>query len=145
MRLYTLACFTLLSVQNDCQSEKKPPVQTVQPSHVSRSGSHPTHRFVLAQPLKDVAFDTQTGQLCRTWDWQPVAAENAAGKNGLIPERRTGEFTPTCLSIYEQSPTVGNSHDADESPTDLSGVDNATGRRVSSHDGGKTWQWEDPH
>jgi hypothetical protein len=142
MKVYTLLCLTLLLFQNECPSEKKSPSQ---PHPVPRlqTGSHPTHRFVLAQPLKDVAFDTQTGQLCRTWDWQAGGYETSPDKNGLVPERKVGQFAPTCLSIYQQSPTQGQSPDADEWPSDTTGVDNATGRRVLSHDGGKTWQWAD--
>src|ERR1700693_1846990 len=70
----------------------------------------PTHRFVLAQGHTDIALDTQTGQLCRTWDWAPVAPEQKPS-NGLIPQRLPGELTPTCLSLFNQYPTRGNPGD----------------------------------
>jgi hypothetical protein len=67
-----------------------------------------THRFVLTKyPLDSgTAFDTQTGQLCRTWDWQPVSGPGAVNmKTGLAPETKPGEFAPTCLSLYEKYPS----------------------------------------
>lgn len=69
-----------------------------QPKPAERKKPTPTHRFVLVQRLTAVAFDTQTGQLCRTWDWVPVAPEAPR-------ERQPGELTPTCLSLYQKYPT----------------------------------------
>ena len=77
--------------------------QTKQPSL-----STPTHRFVQYSHNNDIAFDTQTGQLCRTWDWAPVAPERKPTPEGMVPERSTGELTPTCLSLFKQYPTTGN-------------------------------------
>jgi hypothetical protein len=85
---------------------------------------------VLAGTGPDAAFDTQTGQLCRTWDWQlkegeivpkpkmqptsdgvqftdvptvdPKAKPHAQTGVGLTPP---GQFSPTCLSLY-QAPVV---------------------------------------
>lgn len=47
-----------------------------------------------------VAFDTQTGQLCRTWDWEPMTAPKY-NKEGSAPQDVLAEFSPTCLSIYQ--------------------------------------------
>jgi hypothetical protein len=73
----------------------------------------PTHRFILTRYGANVALDTETGQLCRTWDWQPtgkgVKTDPFTGAN---PERMFGEFTPTCLLLYQQYPTMGSSNDA---------------------------------
>ena len=66
--------------------------------------SAPTHRFVLSRTT-DLAFDTQTGQLCRTWDWKPLAPAQKPNSSGDTPERMTGEFTPTCLTLYSEYPT----------------------------------------
>jgi hypothetical protein len=65
----------------------------------------PTHRFALSSRDVDLAFDTQTGQLCRTWDWRPVAPAAKPTPEGEIPQRLPGELTPTCLSLYQQYPT----------------------------------------
>jgi hypothetical protein len=58
-------------------------------------------RFELVEHNANVAFDTQTGQLCKTWDWQ---ASGKFGKidpdTGGVPPRSLGEFAPTCLSLY---------------------------------------------
>lgn len=56
------------------------------------------HRFVLAKiPTDDgVAFDTQTGQLCRTWDWKPVGRHAEPDKTGTTPQLSIGEFAPAC-------------------------------------------------
>ena len=107
MRLWVTACLALLLIQNDCDTNK-----TAAPAApAKRITSHPTHRFALAQPLKDVALDTQTGQLCRTWDWQVIGEANKPDQSGNFPERKVGELTPTCLSLYQQYPTEGNSND----------------------------------
>jgi hypothetical protein len=66
----------------------------------------PAHRFVLATRDTDLAFDTQTGQLCRTWDWKPTLPPlKPEPASGLTPQRMPGELTPTCLSLYEQYAT----------------------------------------
>jgi hypothetical protein len=82
------------------------PVST---KHQSRIPT-PPHRFVLAQGHTDIAFDTQTGQLCRTWDWAPVAPEQKPS-NGLIPQRLPGELTPTCLSLFTEYPGMSDPND----------------------------------
>jgi hypothetical protein len=54
-----------------------------------------------------VAFDTQTGQLCRTWDWNPVGKLPVPDAAGNVPQRSLGEFTPTCLSVYQRFSSSG--------------------------------------
>lgn len=75
------------------------------------------HRFTLTRLGADVAFDTQTGQICRTWDWKPVGAVTA-DVSGNLPERKAGEFAPTCLSLYEKFPSGNTSVQAEQAPTD---------------------------
>lgn len=53
----------LLAAQQSCFSDKN---QT--PSLQSRTNG----RFVPVSPGPDIALDTQTGQICRTWDWENV-------------------------------------------------------------------------
>jgi hypothetical protein len=62
----------------------------------------PLHRFVLTRFGQDTAFDTQTGQLCRTWDWLPAGAPRT-GNEAL--EKKPGQFTPLCLTLYQQFPS----------------------------------------
>jgi hypothetical protein len=52
----------------------------------------PIRRFeaVVTHGTSDVALDTKTGQLCRTWDWGYKNNPNAADLNML----------PTCNSIF---------------------------------------------
>ena len=61
----------------------------------------PTRRFELVEHNADVAFDAQTGQLCKTWEWQPVGKPGKVDpETGTAPQRTLGEFAPTCLSLY---------------------------------------------
>jgi hypothetical protein len=65
-----------------------------------------THRFVLGRFEGGVAFDTQTGQICKTWEWEPIGKQAAPDPvTGSYPQRAFGEFAPTCLSLYEKYPT----------------------------------------
>jgi hypothetical protein len=72
------------------------------------------HRFVLTRESGDVAFDTQTGQICRTWEWAPVGkAPKPDPESGNRAQRSFGEFTPTCLSLYQRYPSgVNNQSEA---------------------------------
>jgi hypothetical protein len=63
----------------------------------------PVHRFVITRD-SGLALDTQTGQLCRTWEWVPSGKQRLDADGNPIP-RNYGEFTPTCLSVYEQYPS----------------------------------------
>jgi hypothetical protein len=66
--------------------QKKPPKEAAQPKEP------PIRRFepVTSHGTSDVALDTKTGQLCRTWDWVYKNRPDAADLNDL----------PTCYSIY---------------------------------------------
>ena len=100
MKYIAAAAFLVAIIfQNSCDSSQKKTPAPVKPMKAT-----PLHRFVLAQPLKDVAFDTQTGQLCRTWEWsiEPSKANPAT-------EIKVGQFAPTCLSVYTTYPTIGGS------------------------------------
>jgi hypothetical protein len=66
----------------------------------------PVRRFILTKYDADVAFDTQTGQLCKTWEWQPMAKLTPQQEaSGVHPPRALGEFSPTCISLYSQYPS----------------------------------------
>jgi len=79
-----------------------------QPVKPQALASTPTHRFMANSHNVDLAFDTQTGQLCRTWDWSPIAPEAKPNAQGAVPQRMVGELTPTCLWLFKQYPTTGN-------------------------------------
>jgi hypothetical protein len=69
----------------------------------------PVHRFVLTRTDYDVAFDTQTGQICRTWAWQPLGKPAKPDpESGNAPQRKFGEYAPTCLSLYQTYPSGTN-------------------------------------
>jgi len=57
----------------------------------------PSRFITLSGPGYGVAFDTATGQICRTWDWTPVPAKPPATEPR--PEQLLGEFAPTCKSL----------------------------------------------
>lgn len=66
---------------------------------------HPIHRFTLLQGAAGgVAFDTQTGQICRTWDWKPL--KDARPVEGKMPSVAVGDYSATCLSFYTQYPNA---------------------------------------
>jgi hypothetical protein len=75
---------------------------------LNRTGAH---RFVLPKlGGDDVAFDTQTGQICKTWDWQPLGKPAQIDpQTGSSPQRKYGEFAPTCLSLYQLYPANADS------------------------------------
>jgi hypothetical protein len=69
----------------------------------------PVHRFVLTKYDGGVAFDTQTGQICRTWEWSAMGkASKPDPETGGVPQRTFGEFAPTCISLYEKYPSGTN-------------------------------------
>lgn len=103
MRFEIAFAVLALLQQSGCEFQDKKGAST-KPS-VQRP---PLHRFVLTRYPIDagVAFDTQTGQICRTWEWQPGGkAATPDPDNGTTPQRQTGEFAPTCLSLYQKYPS----------------------------------------
>lgn len=68
--------------------------------------THAIHRFAMTRYDGGVAFDTQTGQICKTWGWQPTGKAAAVDPiSGMTPQRAFGEFAPTCLSLYSEYPS----------------------------------------
>jgi hypothetical protein len=73
-----------------------------------QTATRPLHRFTLVEIPGDrsgVAFDTQTGQICRTWEWKPMAEPQFDDKTGRAPQTIPGQFAPTCLSLYQAYPS----------------------------------------
>jgi hypothetical protein len=68
----------------------------------------PIHRFAVLQHDYGVAFDSQTGQVCRTWDWSVLGKSAKPDAEGALPQRQFGEFAPTCVSLYRDYPSVGS-------------------------------------
>jgi hypothetical protein len=103
MKLYSLAFLALLLSFDGCDQLSPKPKPTPKENRV------PVHRFVLTRASEDVAFDTQTGQLCRTWEWTPIGkASKPDPDSGNMPQRKFGEFAPSCLSLYEKYPSGVN-------------------------------------
>jgi hypothetical protein len=100
---------SLLAVMVGCDqlTQQKPPAP------VAKTKPRPTnmaHRFVLTKLDGGVAFDTQTGQICKTWGWEPTGKPAAVDpSSGMVPQRSFGEFAPTCLSLYQQYPSSPDS------------------------------------
>jgi hypothetical protein len=111
MRFAVTLAALVMAQQSGCDSSGTKPAPT--PAVKTVAAKPPLHRFILPRfPADDgVAFDTQTGQICKTWGWQPVGkAATPDPVTGNSPQRIIGEFAPTCLSIYEKYPSgVGDS------------------------------------
>lgn len=98
----TLAVLALVQ-QNSCDSSTPKPAP--KPAAVPKA---PLHRFILTRFPNDsgVAFDTQTGQICKTWEWAPGGkTADPDPVTGTTPQRVIGEFAPTCLSLYVKYPS----------------------------------------
>lgn len=69
-----------------------------QPTKIREEHPNPIGRFVAVEThgSSDVALDSMTGQLCRTWQWEYRGANNP-NKGGL-------DDLPTCFNIYRQYP-----------------------------------------
>jgi hypothetical protein len=94
-------------LQQQTHQQPTAPPTPAQKSKVNRVAAH---RFVLTKFNGGVAFDTQTGQICRTWDWslsgKPATPDPVSG---IVPQRSYGELAPTCLSLYQQYPSGADS------------------------------------
>jgi hypothetical protein len=102
----------LIACDNIAREFGYTPTKAATPKQAThRERPAPTHRFVLSRNA-DVAFDSQTGQICRTWEWKPLGkAVKADSETGYTPQRLFGEFAPLCLSLYQQYPSVANPND----------------------------------
>src|SRR5437879_4640274 len=90
----------LLQNQSCDQSTQQKSATTVRKQHAGVS-----HRFVMTKFDGGVAFDTQTGQICKTWVWEATGKPQKADTSGNVLPRTFGEFSPTCLSLYEKYPS----------------------------------------
>ena len=68
------------------------------PARAPEIHPNPVRRFdaVNTHGSSDVALDTMTGQLCRTWEWV-YRGENNPAKGGL-------DELPTCFKLYTDYP-----------------------------------------
>lgn len=132
MRLVIVVALILLPMTG-CEQLAKESQPSSRPSpQTSASRSHPIGRFEKIQNFRvDVALDTQTGQLCKTWVW--------VSKDRRSPDPY--EDLPTCDSLYKAFPTAEVIEEQNISVR--TGTDNANGKKVFSCDGGKTWNWAD--
>jgi|SRR5579872_700617 len=89
------APFLLAIMASTCDSKQEP-----------KPAPPGLHRFTLTHSTEDVAFDTQTGQICRTWDWVPVGGPMPADPvTGVAPQTKWGQSTPLCITLYKQHPS----------------------------------------
>src|SRR5271163_439017 len=99
--VFVAAAIFVLSQQSACDfsSPKSPPAKLTPKAA--------PHRFVLTRlPDEGVAFDTKTGQICKTWAWSPGGkAPDPGPTSGNFPQRMVGEFAPTCLYLCEKYPS----------------------------------------
>lgn len=93
--LKTVAMLTLVSglFLSGCDQLNPPP----KPVKKANTTHRTSHRFVQLTLRPDLAFDTQTGQLCKTWEWSPTGSIDPKHPEA---QRTYGEFAPTCLSVY---------------------------------------------
>jgi hypothetical protein len=78
-----------------CDATKRDSPKPTQSSQGDTT-QRPIRRFELTSVGFDIAFDTQTGQLCRTWDW------NLKGPNTVAPESKVTAVAPLCSKLYSQ-------------------------------------------
>lgn len=89
------------------------------PSVASETRTHPIGRFEKIQNFRvDVALDTQTGQLCKTWPWQ------STNRNSVDPY----ETLPTCDVLHKDFPTVEKLEP--QTAGVRTGTDNSSRKRV---------------
>ena len=129
--LYAL-CLLLIWPQTGCDqspTKQKDKIIESQPSKIQNQP--PINRFVLVPQNMDLAFDSMTGQLCKSWNWQksdnsttvkssdPILQEYAHkyfdgdiqkaiafnNKKTLLQQpyekKLDDKSTPTCLAIYD--------------------------------------------
>jgi len=84
--IFLTALMLFLQKSDGCDSTQSQPKGAEQPKEP------PIRRFeaVTSHGSSDVALDTKTGQLCRTWEWEYKNNPTANDINSL----------PTCYSIY---------------------------------------------
>ena len=70
---------------------------------VAKQNRVPVHRFVITRN-SDIGFDTQTGQICKTWGWIPTGKPKVDADGNPIA-RSYGEFAPTCIALYQLYPS----------------------------------------
>jgi hypothetical protein len=84
------ASFLIFQQSNGCDETKPPDPPPPKPvPQINRFVPVSNHGSA------DVALDTVTGELCRTWEWEYRPANNPA-KGGL-------DLLPTCVTLYERA------------------------------------------
>lgn len=120
-KLHVLLFSVTLLTFSGCD-QLNPSVNKIAPkTQVAMESRVPVHRFVLTRYEPGVAFDTQTGQLCRTWDWKLMGKPAKPDEQSVgVPQRSLGELTPTCVSLYREHPSGVNTQSEalpDEQPS----------------------------
>lgn len=96
--------FIIALMATGCDS----PSQNNKLASKSSTQRSPIRRFEITQRgAADVAFDTQTGQICRTWAWVPTEKERPPNPStGLSPQIVWGQDAPTCVVLYRDFPSM---------------------------------------
>ena len=109
MKLHSLLFPLILVTLAGCDQLNPSANKSSPKTQAARENRVPVHRFVLTRYDPGVAFDTQTGQLCRTWDWKLIGKPAKPDEqSGTAPQRSVSEPTPTYLSLYQQYPSGVN-------------------------------------
>src|SRR5262245_55628098 len=124
MRLTPVFFLLVLVLTTGCERFQVPQAKNMAipsrlPSISKFKSYRPAHRFVLTRLDFNVAFDSQTGQVCKTWEWDAVNPNKSAPGGKRLPVV-FGEFAPTCLSLYENFPSVTDT--AEPASTDSGAV-----------------------
>lgn len=98
--LVIMTCLCFLSAGCDELLQQKPTK-----TKIVKENRVPVRRFILTRGM-DIAFDTQTGQLCKTWQWEPTAKLTPQQESsGVHTQRVPGEFAPACVTLYKDFPS----------------------------------------
>jgi hypothetical protein len=96
----------LLFLSEGCDQFQQAQQPKAAKTQILKENRVPVRRFILTKFNADVAFDTQTGQICKTWEWEPTGKLTPQQEaSGVHPPRAFGEFSPTCISLYTQYPS----------------------------------------
>ncbi len=89
-----LFAFTSLFAMDGCFRSEPGVVDQIENAHKIMP-QPPFHRFKQLPDREDVAFDDQTGRLCKTWSWKSIDRKS--------PDKF--EELPECAEVYTVYPT----------------------------------------
>jgi hypothetical protein len=102
---------SILLMLSGCDEIQKANGQPVAAAAKKAAPARPLRRFEVMKFDAGVAFDSQTGQICKTWDWTVTASPKVDPVTGTRPQQTLGEFAPSCLSLYKEYPSSADASD----------------------------------